>query len=112
MSKFANIEQISRALNDMAKNNSFFDKDPVKIDREANYFVNSFANENELKAHTVTPSRWWFESKEGMFEDGEIELQPMVEHAKQELHPNAKHKKIEFVAVNVKDAKLTNHSSR
>ena len=81
MSKIDSIEDICRELNHKANFDLFFTKEPVEIDDKANSFVNEFAKEHNLKAHTVTPSRWWFESDEKMFDDGQIELHPLVNHA-------------------------------
>lgn len=111
MSKFTNIEEVSNALNDLARTTNFFDEDSSKIDKEANNFVENFAKEYGLEVHTVTPSRWRFDATNGSFQDGEVELQPLVEHAKIELHPKAKKKQVEFVAVKVKDAKLTSQDN-
>lgn len=108
MKKFNDLEQICYELNSKANDELFFMGDPAEVDQKANEFVESFAKENELKSHTVTPSRWWFESSERMFDEGEIELHPLVNHAIEKLHPEDKAKKIEFIVVNVKDAKLTN----
>ena len=97
-----NIEDVSDALNEKAKNEGFFNQPPADIDHKANQFIADFAAEHRMEAHTVSPSSWWFESKEhGMFEDGEIELQPMIKHAVEELHPGDKNKDIRFVAINI-----------
>ena len=107
MGTFTNIEEIAAAINDKAIESSLFENKPSKIDEIANQFVFEFAKENNMKAHTVSPSRWWFESDDEMFEDGEVELYPLIDQAKPELHSDNKNKIFEFRAVNVKNAKLT-----
>ncbi len=108
MKNFADIESISDGLNEKAKKERFFEQKPVDIDHQANKFVAQFCSDNGLEAHTVSPSRWWFESKKhGMYEDGEIELHPLVNHAFEEFHPGDKNHEIKFVAVNVEKAKIT-----
>ena len=100
--KFENIQAISEALNKFAVDHGFFNKPAVEIDRNANDFVKEFAETNGLEAHTVTPDRWWFSSKEfGMYEDGEVELHPMIKHAVESLHPhdNKVPKEFRFVLV-------------
>ncbi len=109
MAKFHNIEELCAELNSKAIKESFFAQSPEDIDRQANEFVARFSEEYNLKSHTITPSRWWFESEDKMFSEGEIELRPMVYHAMEKLHNSDKDTTIEFVAVNVKDAKLTNN---
>lgn len=111
MTEFNTIEDICSALNKKAEKENFFAKKPEIIDKEANEFIADFAQENGLKSHTVTPSRWWLESEHKMFEDGQIELRPLVDHAVEKLHVSDKNKKIEFVSVNVKKAKLTNNNN-
>ena len=87
--KLDNIQAICDALNKSADDNGFFKKQAVEIDLKANDFVNEFAEKNGLEAHTVSPDRWWFASKEfGMIEDGEVELFPMIKHAVESLHPH------------------------
>lgn len=98
--KLDNIQGVSEALNEYAENCAFFKKSAVEIDREANDFVNEFSDKYGLQAHTVSPDRWWFESKEyGMIEDGELELFPMIKHAVERLHPHDNVVPKEFRAV-------------
>ena len=108
MNKLINIESICDELNKKAHKEGYFKNEPVEIDYKANEFVKSFAHENGLVSHTVTPCRWWFESHEhGMYDDGEIELYPIVKHANEKLHPGDKNKEIKFITVNVKHSKIT-----
>lgn len=108
MKIFNDIEEVCEGLNNKAKVTNFFVQDPSDIDDQANKFVAEFSSENRMKSHTISPSRWWFESKQhGMFEDGEIELYPLVNHAIEALHPADKHKEIKFVAINVEEAKIS-----
>ncbi len=98
--KLDNIQAICDALNTFANDNNFFKKPAVEIDNAANDFVNQFAEQNGLKAHTVSPDRWWFASEEfGMISDGEVELFPMIRHADERLHPHDNEEPKEFRAV-------------
>ncbi len=45
-----------------------------EIEKDANQFVEDFAKENGLTAHTLSASRWYFQSNEKLLEDGFIEL--------------------------------------
>jgi phosphoglycolate phosphatase-like HAD superfamily hydrolase len=110
MSKFNDVEAICDALNQAAQAENFFKQHPADIDDQANAFVSKFSSNNGLEAHTVSASRWWFEAADhGMYDDGEIELYPLIKHAIEELHPSDKNKGIKFVAVNVENAKITKH---
>jgi hypothetical protein len=112
MNTYDDIEAICDALNTEANLKNFFKLHPADIDDQANEFVSHFASEHGLESHTVSPSRWWFESKEhGMYEDGEIELYPLIKHAIEELHPNDRKKGIKFIAINVEGNKITKRSS-
>lgn len=108
MKIFKDIEEVCEGLNEKARIDNFFVQNPSDIDHQANKFVDEFCSNNGMQAHTVSPSRWWFESPEhGMYEDGEIELYPLVKHAVEELHPGDRNEEIKFVAVNVEEAKIS-----
>ncbi len=95
-----NIQAICDSLNKSADDNGFFKHTAVEIERKANDFVNGFAEKNGLKAHTVSPDRWWFASDEfGMIADGEVELFPMIKHAIESLHPHDNEVLTKFKAV-------------
>lgn len=113
MKTYKDIEDITKGLNEKAIKDYFFIGSATEIDNKANKFVADFSVENDLESHTISPSRWWFESKtHGIFDDGNVELFPLVNHSVQKLHPNNKHKETKFVAVNVEKAKLTKHFSK
>ncbi len=110
MKNYKDIEAITKGLNDKAIKDYFFIGSATEIDKDANTFVTDFAANNNLEAHTISPSRWSFESKtHGIFDDGQIELYPFINHSIQSFHPNDKNKEIKFVAVNVEKSKLTKH---
>lgn len=98
--KLDNIQAISNALNKFADDSGFFDSSADKINLEVYAFVNEFAKENGLTAHTVSPDRWWFASKEfGMIADGEVELFPMIKYALETWHPQDNQLPTKFKAV-------------
>jgi hypothetical protein len=110
MKDYKDIEAIAEDLNDKAIKDNFFIGTATEIDKKANTFVSNFSADNNLEAHTVSPSRWWFESKtHGIFNDGVIELYPFVNHSVQSFHQGDKHKETKFVAVNLEKAKLSKH---
>lgn len=110
MKNYKDIEAIAEDLNEKAMKDNFFIGSATEIDKKANIFVSEFSADNELKSHTVSPSRWRFESKiHGVFNDGVVELYPFINHSVQSFHQSDKHKKTKFVAVNLEQAKLSKY---
>lgn len=110
MKDYKDIEAIVEDLNQKAIKDNFFIGSATEIDKKANIFVSDFSADNNLEAHTVSPSRWWFESKiHGIFNDGVVELYPFVNHSVQSFHQGDKRKETKFVAVNLEEAKLSKH---
>jgi hypothetical protein len=57
-----------------AKTEHFLDRPVHDIEIQANRFVEDFAKENGLTAHTLSAFRWYFQSDKHLLEDGFIEL--------------------------------------
>ena len=73
--KFKNIEDVCRHLMEKAKSSNFLQHSVDEVEHEANKFVEEFSKEHDMHSHTISPYRWYFQSKKHMFEDGVIELQ-------------------------------------
>ncbi|MGH1537130.1 MAG: hypothetical protein ACRBDX_03650 [Gammaproteobacteria bacterium] len=68
------VKNICSGLMYKAKTEHFLDHSPHEIEKEANKFVEEFAKDNGLTAHTLSASRWYFQSDEYLLEDGFVEL--------------------------------------
>ena len=80
------IEGLCNKLGAKAKDSHFFDKSVDGIEHTANYFVEKFARENGLDAHTLGALRWYFQSNDSLVEDGMIELRCRVNPLTHEKH--------------------------
>ncbi|MFT5452468.1 MAG: hypothetical protein ACI9N9_001960 [Enterobacterales bacterium] len=69
-----NINDIRSGLIEKAKAGKFLERSVNDIESEANRFVEEFAGENGLTAHTLSAYRWYFQSDDKLLEDGFIEL--------------------------------------
>lgn len=69
-----NIKDIRSGLMDKAASEKFFDQTVDDIEKEANTFVEKFAEDNGLVAHTLSAFRWYFQSENKLLEDGFVEL--------------------------------------
>ena len=72
--QFDNIQNVCAGLMDKAMTVHFLDHSVDDIESEANKFVEEFAEENGLTAHTLSAFRWYFQSDNRLLEDGFIEL--------------------------------------
>ena len=68
------IQNVCAGLMDKASAVHFLDHPVDDIEDEANKFVEEFAKENGLTAHTLSAFRWYFQSDDRLLEDGFIEL--------------------------------------
>ncbi|MEM8843954.1 MAG: hypothetical protein AAGB35_02825 [Pseudomonadota bacterium] len=78
------IEHICSGLKHKARTENFLSYSVDDIETEANDFVETFARENGLTAHTLSAFRWSFESGDHLLADGFIELKctrDFMEHA-------------------------------
>jgi len=69
-----NIKDICSGLMDKAKAEKFLDHSVDDIEEESNNFVEGFAEENGLTAHTLSAFRWYFQNDDRLLEDGFVEL--------------------------------------
>ncbi len=67
-----------------AKTENFLDHSVDDIEEAANKFVEEFAEEHGLTAHTLSAFRWYFQSDDHLLEDGFIELQCKTNFLKHE----------------------------
>tara|TARA_R110002096_G_scaffold17733_2_gene61234 strand:+ start:1035 stop:1346 length:312 start_codon:yes stop_codon:yes gene_type:complete len=88
------IESLCNKLETKARDSHFLEKSVDGIEHTANYFVEKFAKENGLSAHTLGALRWYFQSNEALVEDGLIELRCKVNPLTHKGHCN-----FEFVDV-------------
>lgn len=72
--QFDSIHNVCAGLMDKAMAVHFLDHPVDDIEDEANKFVEEFAEENGLTAHTLSAFRWYFQSDSRLLEDGFIEL--------------------------------------
>lgn len=72
--QFNSIQNVCEGLMDKADAVHFLDHSVDDIEEEANKFVEEFAEENGLTAHTLSAFRWYFQSDDRLLEDGFIEL--------------------------------------
>lgn len=68
------VKNICSGLMYKAKTEHFLDHPVDDIEKEANKFVEDFAKENGLTAHTLSAYRWYFQSDDRLLEDGFVEL--------------------------------------
>ena len=68
------IKDICAGLIEKANTEQFLQHSVDDIESEANSFVEGFAREHGLTAHTLSAFRWYFQSGERLVEDGFIEL--------------------------------------
>ena len=68
------IKHICSGLMYKAKTEHFLDNPIHEIEKEANSFVEKFAQEHGLTAHTLSAYRWYFQSDDRLLEDGFVEL--------------------------------------
>jgi hypothetical protein len=73
--KLENIKDICAGLVDKSKAENFLENSVDNIELNANTFIEEFARENGLPAHTLSAFRWYFQSNDRLLEDGFIELQ-------------------------------------
>ena len=82
--KLDNIKDIRSGLLEKAKEEKFLEHTVDDIETEANRFVEEFAKENGLTAHTLSAYRWYFQSDDRLLEDGFIELRCKTNFLKHE----------------------------
>ena len=68
------IKHICSGLMYKAKTEHFLEHPVRDIEKEANRFVEEFAEENGLTAHTLSAYRWYFQTDDRLLEDGFVEL--------------------------------------
>lgn len=68
------IQNVCSGLMDKAIADKFLDHSVDDIEGAANQFVENFAKENGLTAHTLSAFRWYFQSNDYLLEDGFVEL--------------------------------------
>ncbi len=68
------IKDVCSGLMDKAKTEKFLEHPVDDVEEEANAFVEKFAEENGLTAHTASAFRWFFQSDNRLLEDGLVEL--------------------------------------
>lgn len=68
------VKHICSGLVYKAKTEKFLDHSVKDIEGEANKFVEDFAKQHGLTAHTLSAFRWYFQSEDRLLEDGFIEL--------------------------------------
>jgi len=81
-----NIEQLCAELSNEAENAHFLDHSMDDIEVEANQFVQGFANERGLVAHTLGAFKWYFQSDNELVESGLIELRCKINPITQKGH--------------------------
>ena len=69
------IKDICSGLMYKAKTENFLDHSVHDIEEAANQFVEQYAKDHGLTAHTLSAFRWYFQSDDRLLEDGFIELQ-------------------------------------
>jgi hypothetical protein len=79
-----NIKNVCSGLMDKAKAEKFLDHSVDGIEAEANKFVEKFAEENGLTAHTLSAFKWYFQSDTRLLEDGFVELRCKTNFLKHE----------------------------
>jgi len=79
-----NIKSVCSGLTDKAKAEKYLEHTVDDIEKEANNFVETFAEENGLTAHTLSAYRWYFQSNNRLLEDGFVELRCKTNFLKHE----------------------------
>ena len=79
-----NVKNLCSGLVYKAKTEKFLDHSVHDIEEEANKFVEDFAKENGLTAHTLSAFRWYFQSDDRLLEDGFVELRCKTNYLKHE----------------------------
>lgn len=79
-----NIKDVCSGLMDKAKAEEFLDHPVDDVEHEANKFVEKFAKENGLTAHTLSAFRWYFQSDNRLLEDGFVDLRCKTNFLKHE----------------------------
>ncbi len=69
-----NIQNVCASLMEKAAADHFLEHSVDDIEGAANNFVEQFAKENGLTAHTLSAFRWYFQSDDHLLEDGFVEL--------------------------------------
>ena len=69
-----NIENVCSGLMEKARAENFLSYSVDDIESQANSFVERYAEENGLTAHTLSAFRWYFQSGDRLLEDGFVEL--------------------------------------
>ena len=78
------VKNICSGLMYKAKTEGFLNHPVHDIEKEANRFVEEFAKENGLTAHTLSAYRWYFQSDDRLLEDGFVELTCKTNYLKHE----------------------------
>ena len=68
------IDNVCSGLMEKARAENFLSYSVDDMENQANTFVESFARENGLTAHTLSAFRWYFQSGDRLLEDGFVEL--------------------------------------
>jgi hypothetical protein len=72
--KIESIKDICTGLTERAHADKFLERSVDDIEGGANKFVEKFATDNGLTAHTLSAFRWYFQSDSHLLEDGFVEL--------------------------------------
>ncbi len=78
------VKSICSGLMYKAKTEHFLDHPVNDIEEAANKFVEDYAQEHGLTAHTLSAFRWYFQSEDHLLEDGFIELRCKTNFLKHE----------------------------
>ena len=68
------VKKICAGLMYKAKSEKFLENKVHDIEKAANEFVEQYAKDHGLTAHTLSAYRWYFQSDKYLLEDGFIEL--------------------------------------
>jgi hypothetical protein len=79
-----NIKDVRSGLLNKAASEKFLEHTVDDVEEEANKFVEEFAEENGLVAHTLSAYRWYFQSDDRLLEDGFVELRCKTNFLKHE----------------------------
>ena len=72
--KIENIKDVCSGLMEKANVDKFLGHSVDDIEAGANKFVEKFATDNGLTAHTLSAFKWYFQSDNYLLEDGFVEL--------------------------------------
>lgn len=78
------VKKICSGLMYKAKTEHFLDHPVHDIEAEANRFVEEYAKDHGLTAHTLSAYRWYFQSEDRLLEDGFVELRCKTNFLKHE----------------------------